>query len=64
MKVENIKLKQALSLDVFNVDLLEQYEHRENLQIHGIPESKSNKDDGEEVVSKLAEEFDIDHQPI
>ena len=37
LKAENIKLKQALSLNVFNVDALEQYSRRKNLRIHGSP---------------------------
>ena len=37
LKAENIKLKQALSLNVFNVDALEQYGRRKNLRIHGSP---------------------------
>ena len=51
-----------MSLRVFNVDSLEQYGRHENLRIYGIPKNVSNKDDGEEVVSKLAEELDIDVQ--
>ena len=37
LKAENIKLKQALSLNVFNVDALEQYGRRKNLRIHWQP---------------------------
>ena len=40
LKAENIKLKQLLSLNVFNLDALEQYGRRENLRTHGSPESK------------------------
>ena len=40
LKAENIKLKQPLSLNAFNVDALEQYGRRENLRIHGSLESK------------------------
>ena len=43
LKAENIKLKQALSLNVFNVDALEQYGRRENLRIHGSSESKKTR---------------------
>ena len=34
LKAENTKLKQALTLNVFNVDTFEQYGRRENLRIH------------------------------
>ena len=60
LKAENIKLKQALSLNVFNVDALEQYGRRENLRIHGSPESKEKQDDGENIVFELAKELNID----
>ena len=60
LKAENIKLKQALSLNVFNVDALEQYGRRENLRIHGSPESKEKQDDGENIVFELAKELKID----
>ena len=60
LKAENIKLKQALSLIVFNVDALEQYDRRENLRIHGSPESKEKQDDGENIVFELAKELNID----
>ena len=58
---ENVKLKQALSLAVYNVDALEQYGRRENIRIHGVAEKiNSNKDDGEEVVANIAAELGID----
>ena len=60
LKAENIKLKQAISLNVFNVDELEQYGRRENLRIHGIPESLKKNDDGEDIVLNLAEELNIE----
>ena len=60
-KDENVKLKQALSLAVYNVDALEQYERRKNIRIHGVAEKiNSNKDDGEEVVANIAGELGID----
>ena len=58
LKAENIKLKQALSLNVFNVDALEQYGRRENLR--SSPESKEKQDDGENIVFELAKELNID----
>ena len=61
LKDENIKLKQALSLAVYNVDALEQYGRRENICIHGVAEKlNSNKDDEEEVVANIAAELGID----
>ena len=60
LKAENIKLKQALSLNVFNVDALEQYSRRENLRIYGSPESKEKQDDGENIVFELAKELNIE----
>ena len=59
-KDENYKLKQALSLAVYNVDALEQYGRRENIRIHGVAEKiNSSKDDGEEVVANIAAELGI-----
>ena len=60
VKCENEKLKQAINLNIFKIDELEQYGCRENLKIHGVPESNSKADDGEWVLFKIAEELDID----
>ena len=60
LKAENIKLKQKLSLNVFNVDALEQCGRRKNLRIHGSPETKKKQDDGENIVFELAKELNID----
>ena len=60
LKAENIKLKQALFLNVFNIDALEQYGRRKNLRIHGSPESKEKQDDGENIIFELAKELNID----
>ena len=61
LKHKNVKLKQALSLAVYNVDVLEQYGRRENIRIHGVAEKlNSNYDDGEEVVADIAAELGID----
>ena len=43
LKAENIKLKQALSLNVFNVDAFEQYGRRENLRIAYMAAQKAKK---------------------
>ena len=61
LKDETIKLKQALSLAVYNIDALEQYGRRENIRIHRVAEKlNSNKDEGEEVVANIAAELGID----
>ena len=59
LKTENKKLKQALNINTLESDNLEQYSRRENIRIHGIPEPKGKKDDGEEVVIELAEKLGI-----
>ena len=59
LKVENEKLKQITNLSIYKIDELDQYNRRENLRIHGIQENDSNRDDGEEVVMKIAEELNI-----
>ena len=33
---------------------MEQYGRRENIRIHGVPESTRNRDDGEMVVLEIA----------
>ena len=58
VKCENEKLKQAINLNIFKIDELEQCGRRENLRIHGVPESNSKADDGEWVPFKIAEELD------
>ena len=60
VKCENEKLKQAFNLNIYKIDELEQYGRRENLRIHGVPESNSKADDGEWVLFIIAEELDID----
>ena len=59
LKIENEKLKQTLNINTLEIDNLQQYSRRENIRIHGIPEPKGKKDDGEEVVMKLAEKLGI-----
>ena len=59
LRDENVKLKQALSLTVYNVDGLEQYGRRENICIHGVAEKiDTNKDEGE-VAANIAAELGI-----
>ena len=59
LKTENNQLKQALNLNTFETDNLQQYSRRENIRIHGIAESASQKDDGESTLLKLAEVLGI-----
>ena len=59
LKTENEKLKQVLNLNTLEIDNLQQYSRRENIRIHGIPEPKDKKDDGEKVVVELAEKLGI-----
>jgi len=59
LNFENAKLKQALLLNIFNVNAVEQYGRRENIRIHNVPEKAGNHDDGEEIVLQIAEELGI-----
>ena len=53
-KVENQRLKQALNLTNSKLGDLEQYGRRENIRNHNVAESTSAKDDGEDVLFKVA----------
>ena len=55
VKCENEKLKQAINLNIFKIDELEQYGRRKNLRIYGVPESNYKADDGEQALFKIAE---------
>ena len=46
LKSENEQLKQAVNMNIQEIDNLEQYYRRENIRIHGVPEPKGKKDDG------------------
>ena len=59
VKIENERLKQAVNLQVFKLDELDQYGRRENIRIQGVPESFDNKHDGESVVLNIANELNI-----
>ena len=59
LKSENEKLKQAVNMNILEIDNLEQYSRRENIRIHRVPEPQSKNDDGEEVVVELAEKLGI-----
>ena len=58
--MKNEKLKQAINLNIFKLDELERYIHRENLSIYGVPESNNKADDGERVLIKIVDELGID----
>ena len=58
-KSENEQSKQAVNVNILEIDNLEQYSRRENMRIHGAPEPQGKKDDGEEVVVELAEKLGI-----
>ena len=64
LKKENQKLKQAVNLNTFELDDLQQYMRRENIRVHGVPESPGKKDDGETHVKKLAKELNVKLEPL
>ena len=45
---------------MFRLDEFEQYGRRENIRIHGIPESNNSADDGEKILRTIAEELHIE----
>ena len=59
VKTENAKLKQALNLTNFKLDILEQYGRRENLLVYNIPESDSTKDDGESQMINAVKALNV-----
>ena len=59
-KVESQRLKQALNLTNSKLDDIEQYGKRENIRIHNVAESTSAKDDGEDVLFKVADALKIE----
>ena len=54
IKTENEKLKQIVYI-VFKIDEIKQYVRRKNIRIDGVAERTDEKDDVEEVVTKVAE---------
>jgi len=61
VKIENERLKQALNLNIVNLDALEQYNRRENIRIHGVTENEMNRaDDGEQVAFQVADALGIE----
>ena len=59
VKNENSLLKQAVNICVSKLDGMEQYGRRENIRIHGVPESTGNRDDGEMVVLEIAKKLNV-----
>ena len=59
IKMENAKLKQALNVNIFSTDAIDQYGRRTNIRIHGVPKNTTEKDDGEEIVKEIAMELGI-----
>ena len=59
IKDKNKKIKQSLNINIYKQDELEQYGRRENLRIYGVPETTSGRDDGENVIFKIAETLKI-----
>ena len=45
---------------MFCLDELEQHGHRENIRIHGIPESNNSADNGEKFLRTIAEDLLIE----
>ena len=60
VKAENARLKQAINLNIYSHDNLEQYNRRENIRIYGVPESSGKKDDGEQILFEIADELGIE----
>ena len=61
VKCENEILKQAVNLQMFRFDELEQYGLRENIRIHGIPAELNNSvDDGVKILRTIAEDLHIE----
>ena len=59
VKNENSLLKQAVNICVSNLDGMEQYGRRENIRIHGIPESTGNWDDSKMVILEIAKQLNV-----
>ena len=60
VKAENTRLKQAINLNIYSHNDLEQYNRRENNRIYGIPESSGKKDDGEQILFKITDDYGIE----
>jgi len=53
VKAENAQLKQAVNINLYNHDNLDQYNRRENIRIYGIPESSDKRDMGKMYYFRL-----------
>ena len=60
VKKENERINQAINLNIFANNDLDQYNRRENIRICGVPEISGEKDDGEDVLFQIAEELNIE----
>ena len=58
-EVKNGRLKQAINLNIYSHDNLEQHNRRENTRIYGVPESIGKKGDGEQIMFEIAGELVI-----
>ena len=55
-----MKMKQAINQNIDSHDDFEQYNCRENIKIYGVPKFSWKKDDGEQILFKIADELGID----
>ena len=60
VKAQNMCLKLAINLNLYNHNELDQYNQHENLRIYGIPESCNKRDDGEDILFQIANKLDIE----
>ena len=60
VKTENARLKQAINLNIYSQDDLDQHNRRENIRIYGVPESSGKRNDGEDILFQIAKELDIE----
>ena len=59
IRMKNAKLKQALNVNIFSTDAIDRCGRRANIRIQGVPKNTTEKDDGEEIVKKIAMELGI-----
>ena len=50
----------TINLNIYKQDELEQHNRRENLQIYGVPESNSRKDDVESALFDIADKLGME----
>ena len=63
IKTENKKLKQIVNTTFFKVDELKQYGRPENIKILGVAERTDERDDGEEVLTKVVKALNVELNP-